>query len=249
MNLSPALDRVGKEMIARRPLSRFIQIDRRVSLLTGMGSGSSSVYLPHARYTLFMHYDPPSAVQSVNLIDRSGRGFPDWTSIPATAGEVIAPVVQEELTAGTYQLQIEATATCCWQAQLVLNSMLSWEAPPSAFRRTPSLRKPIMLGSGKSPDFRTEETGTYAMLLRLGDFAPHIAAQRMPEAMCPFRLGLRAGDNHRLDLARGAEHEANWPSFVFLGARDWRVQMETDCEWELTVTPMVGPSGGGAYWF
>ena len=107
-----------------------------------------------------------------------------------------------------------------------------------------------MLGSGKNPDFRIEQTRTYAMELRLGEFVPQIAPQRVPKALCPFKLGLRAVDGHHLDLGRGTEHEASWPpSLVFLGARGWRVQMETECEWELVIRPMVGPSGGGTYWF
>jgi hypothetical protein len=250
MSLNAALDRAGKALIIRRPLSRFIQIDRLVTLLTGTGPGSSApFYLPHARYTMFMSYDPPAAVQSVSLIDHSGRGSPDWNSIGASAGEVVAPLVQEELTAGTYYLRIEATPTCCWMAQLVLNSMLSWEAPPRAFRRASSLPEPIMLGTGKNPDFRIEETGTYAMDLRVGDFAPDIAPRHTPQALCPFSLSLRAADYRHHHLARGTEHDASWPSWVFLGAGDWTVLMETSCQWELVIRPMVGPSGGGAYWF
>jgi hypothetical protein len=251
VNLSLALDRVGTAVIARRPLSRFIQIDRLVTVLTGLGSATSPpLYLPHGRYTLFMAYDPPAAVRSLSLIDRSGRGFPDWTSIPVSAGDVIAPLVQHAVPAGNYRMAIEASSDCAWQAQVVLNSMLSWEAPPAAFHRRLARPAPILLGNDKNPDFRTEQTGTYAMELTLGDFAPHVAQQPVPEALCPFELGLRAVNGHHLHLARATESNASWPpSFVFLGARDWRVEMKTECTWGLVIKPMVGSSGGGAYWF
>jgi len=71
----------------------------------------------------------------MSLVDSSGRGFPDWTSIPVAAGEVTAPLVQAVIPAGNYRMAIEASPDCAWQAQVVLNSMLSWEAPPGAFRR------------------------------------------------------------------------------------------------------------------
>jgi hypothetical protein len=248
VNISPALDRVGKEMIARRPLSRFIQIDRLVSLVTAIGSRTiSPIDLPHGRYTLFMAYNPPAAAQSVSFIDRAGHGFPDWTSVPVTAGEVIAPLVQEELKAGTYQLQVEATATCCWKAELVLNSMQSWAAPPPAWRRLLPPPQPILLGSSKSLDFRIEQIGTYATDFMIDGFT---IGQHVPHVMlCPFSLALRAADGHLVKLGAGTKHKASWPSGAFLGAGNWQVEIETKCEWELTLRPMLGPSGGGAHWF
>src|SRR5438270_3985511 len=149
VNLTTAVDRVGKDVIARRPLSRFIQIDRLVTVLVGMGSVTSSpLYLPRARYTIFMAYDPPAAVQSVSLVDSLGRGLPDWASVPVPAGDVIALLVQHELGEGNYRMAIEASADCAWEAQVVLNSTLSWETPSRAFQRTSPVPDEIRLGSG-----------------------------------------------------------------------------------------------------
>jgi len=204
-------------------------------------------HLPHARYTVFMAYDPPEAVRSVSLIDRTGRGAPDWSSVPVAAGEVIAPLVQHELRGGSYQLRVDAVAGCAWMAQVVLNSMLSWEAPPRVWRPSQPPPQPINLRSGEPPEFRIARTGHYAFDLSVGGF--YSDQHSFPERFCPFSLGLRAADGHRIQLAEGGEASASWPSWRFLGAGAWHVVMETECEWRLVVRPLVGPSGGGARWF
>jgi len=71
----------------------------------------------------------------------------------------------------------------------------------------------------------------------------------LPDRICPFRLDLRAADGHPVHLASGKSDRAEWPSWKFLGAGQWAVDMDTGCDWQLVVRPMVGPSGGGARWF
>lgn len=251
MNLTPALERVGKELIARRPLSRFIQIDRLVRVVTGAGTQTApGLYLPHGRYTVFVDAEPARAARSFALLNDAGEGVrDDWTRIPDDVANVPVPLVQHQLPAANYRMTIEASPSCSWRAQVVLNSMRSWAAPPPAWRPSLPPPAPIMLGSGKSPEFRIEQIGTYALDFSLGNFAPHLAPQRRWEALCPFRLGLRAADGHLFQLGRGTEHEASWPTSVFLGADNWKVDIDTEGEWDLTIRPMLGPSGGGTNWF
>ncbi|MBJ7610178.1 MAG: hypothetical protein JF887_12215 [Candidatus Dormibacteraeota bacterium] len=84
--------RASSLLLGSRPLSRFVQINRLVMLTTGAGSESSPPFwLPRARYTAFVDYDPEGAVRSFRILDARNRGFPDWSSIPAEVGQVSAP--------------------------------------------------------------------------------------------------------------------------------------------------------------
>ena len=156
------------------------------------------------------------------------------------------PLVQHELKAGKYRLTIEASPTCAWRVQVVLNSMMSWEAPPRAWLPPGPPPISITLGNGASPVFQIAETGNYAMDLVVGGFT---RGPPRPKRLCPFRLDLRAADGHSVHLATGESDSAGWPSWTFLGAGQWTVDMDTPCDWQLVVRPMVGPSGGGARWF
>ena len=183
---------LGQRIISRRPLSRFIQIDRLVNVITATGTHTTPpFYLPHARY-------------------------------------------------------IEASPTCAWRVQVVLNSMTSWEAPPRAWQPPGPPPDRITLRSGASPVFQIAETGDYAMDLVVEGFNGH---HPLPDRICPFRLDLRAADGHPVHLAGGKSDRAEWPSWKFLGAGQWTVDMDTPCDWQLVVRPMIGPSGGGARWF
>jgi hypothetical protein len=250
VNLSPALDCVGKELIVRRPLSRFIQIDRLVRVVTGAGTQTvPEFYLAHACYTVFVDAEPAWAARSFALLNTAGGGVTDdWTGIPDDVRGLSVPLVQHELPAGNYRMTIDASPTCSWRAQVILNSMRSWSAPPPAWRPSLPPPKPIVLGRGQSPDFRTESTGTYLTEFTVDGFRPGLRAPRV-RPMCPFQLALRAADGHAIPLGAGTGQEASWPSSVFLGAGEWHVEMETPCEWELTIRPKLGPSGGGANWF
>jgi hypothetical protein len=239
---------LGQRLISRRPLSRFIQIDRLVKVLTGTGTRTTpAFYLPHARYTVFPDADPERSARSFALLDEVGRGvFDDWSQFPPDVAGLTVPLVQHELKAGKYRLTIEASPTCAWRVQVVLNSMMSWEAPPRAWLPPGPPPIPITLGNGASPVFQIAETGNYAMDLVIGGFTrgpPH------PKRLCPFRLDLRAADGHSVHLATGESDRAEWPSWQFLGAGQWTVDMDTQCDWHLVVRPMIGPSGGGARWF
>lgn len=241
---------LGQRIISRRPLGRFIQIDRLVAVLTGAGTHTTAgFYLPRARYTVFVAAEPARAARSFALLSGTGEGVrDDWSRIPGDVDSVPVPLVQHTLPAGNYQMTIEAGPTCSWQAQVVLNSMRSWAAPPPAWQPSLAPPQPIMLGSGKSPDFRIDQTGTYLMDFMIDGFSAGISWPR-EKPDCPFRLGLRAADGHLVYLGGGTAKHADWPSGAFLGAGGWRVQMETECPWELVIRPMIGPSGGGARWF
>jgi len=248
VNLTSGLDRAGKELIARRPLSRFIQIDRLVKVVIGTGTETTpAFYLPHARYTVFPDADPERSARSFALLDEAGRGVhDDWSQFPPDVAGLTVPLVQHELKAGKYRLTIEASPSCAWRVQVVLNSMMSWEAPPRAWLPPGPPPDPITLGNGASPLFQITEAGNYAMDLMVGGFN---GRSPLPVRLCPFRLDLRAADRHSVHVATGESDRAEWPSWRFLGAGQWTVDMDTPCDWQLVVRPMIGPSGGGARWF
>jgi hypothetical protein len=244
------METIGQRIISRRPLSRFIQIDRLVTVLTGAGTHTTRpFYLPHGRYTVFPTAEPERAARAFALLDQFGNGVgDDWSRFPPDVMGLSVPLVQHELNAGAYRLTIEATGPgCAWEVQVVLNSMLSWEAPPKAWRPSLPPPSPITVRHGGPQEFRIARTGHYMFAFSIGGFDGQPGT--FPDRFCPFSLGLRAADGHRVHLGDGGETTARWPSGLFLGAGAWTAEMETDCDWELTIKPRVGPSGGGAHWF
>ena len=240
---------LGQRIISRRPLSRFIQIDRLVNVITATGTHTTPpFYLPHARYTVFPNAEPERSARSFALLDEAGGGVhDDWSRFPPHVAGLTVPLVQHELKAGNYRMTIEASPTCAWRVQVVLNSMTSWEAPPRSWRPPGPPPDPITLRSGASPVFQIAETGDYAMDLVVEGFN---GRDLLPDRICPFRLDLRAADGHSVHLASGKSDRAEWPpSWKFLGAGQWAIDMDTGCDWQLVVRPMIGPSGGGARWF
>lgn len=233
-------------LLGHRPLSRFFQIDRLIQVLSGSGTQTtSSFYLPRGRYTVFVHIDRDHAVNFFEFT--SDQGFrvrdDDWLW-----DQMGAPLVQKMVPAGTYQIALSVrTPSVCWRAQVVLNSMLSWEAPPAPWHQRLAPPSPVALGSGVSAGFHIPQTGDYAVELNVDGFDG--TRGTFPDAFCPFRLTLCAADGHTVRLAEGGDKTASWPSWTFLGAGDWTVVMETSCVWSMTLKPKVGPSGGGARWF
>lgn len=237
---------LGQAIIGRRPLSRFVQIDRLVTAQTGAGTTRTPPFrLPHGRYTVFAAYDPPVAVRSLAVVDERGHALPDWGAIGAAPGEVVAPLVQHVLPTGIYHLEVETwTPTCAWMVQVVLNSMLSWEAPPRAWR--PSLPPPqtTELQSGQEPRFRLAQTGLYDIQLTIGEW--RFGAPWFGGSLNPFSLDLRATDGHAIHIGHATESEGRSSSPFFLGAGQWVVEMRTSSEWHLVIAPVIGPHGGGS---
>ncbi len=191
-----ALKGIGDSIIGRRPLSRFVQIDRLAMVKTGAGpTTTASFRLPHARYTVFVDYDPPTAVTSFALLEDQGRALPDWSSITADVGEVMAPLVQHELPTGNYRLVIGTTTpTCAWMVHVVLNSILSWQAPPRPWRPSSPPPEEILVRSGESPVFRVAQTGRYDVSWTVGE------DQVEGHPIRPYWLDLRATDGHAIHL-------------------------------------------------
>ncbi len=127
--------------------------------------------------------------------------------------------------------------------QVVLNSMLSWEAPPRPWR--PELPPPeeMTVRSGQSPAFRVARTGYYDAAWTVGP--PRVIGR----PMCPYSLDLRAADGHSIHMGDGTTAGDRRTSGAFLGAGRWTVDLNTTGAWQLVLTPWIGSRGGGARGF
>jgi hypothetical protein len=159
-----------------------VQIERLVVRHTGCGSmATGSFSLPRARYTIFVEYDPPEAVRSFKLVHQKDGPVPNWNGMGAErVGDVLAPIVQHELPAGSYEVEIGTLSPkCSWDVQVVLNSMVSWRRPPPPWR--PSVAPPdvVTVRSGDNPVFLLSQTGRYEAQWTVGSgraghaIAPH----------------------------------------------------------------------------
>lgn len=233
-------------LLGHRPLSALFPIDRLVTVESGMGSQVIDARrLPHGRYTIFINFDPADGGETFEVSRDPGNATEHdlrrW-------GSPAVPLVQTELPKGTYRFAVRVrSAGVCWQMQLVLNAMMSWATPPKPWR--PRLAPPslINLTNATEQRFQISQTGHYKMLLRVDGFQAD--QKTFPTEFCPFNLGLRAADGHRVHLADGGGNTARWPDMAFLGAGDWTIEMMTKCEWQLVIRPMLGWAGGGARWF
>jgi hypothetical protein len=200
--------------------------------------------LPHGRYTIFVDYDPPDAVRRFQLVGVHGRSWPDWSQIPVQAGEVSAPLVQEELIGGTYRLLIDTTTqTCSWSVQVVLNTPLSRAKPPAPWHSPSQAPEPVTVRSGEPGTFQVLQTGRYLVDWRIG-----LASERRSPIQ-RYSLRLRAADGHEIEMGQAADRHDHRIDGAFLGAGIWTVDMQTSADWELTITPFLGPLGGGAVGF
>lgn len=220
------------------------QMDRLVARFIGHGSMISSAFrLPTARYTVFVDYDPADAVHAFALSDGAGRRWPDWKGMPSP-GAVTAPIVQEPLPSGRYRVEIETTmAACSWDIQVVLNSMQAWAIPPRSWKALPPPPPAVTVSGAGSPTLPVERMGNYSLDWWLGEPGLH------PVRRHSYALRLRAGDGHTVELGGGDDRGDHRVGAAFLGAGAWEVEMTAQAAWELTVSPMVGPMGGGAWGF
>ncbi len=228
-----------------RAFHRSVQIDRLVMLKAGVGSMTTSPFrLPRARYTVFVRYDPSEAVRSFALVDERHHRIPDWSAIGADVGDVAAPLVQHELHAGRYRVELDTSSpTCSWQVQVVLNSMLSWRSPPPAWRSSLPPPGTITVSSGQDPSFRVARTGPY-------DPSWTVGTDQVRHQIHLYSLDLRVADGHAVHLGAGTPTGSyGRTGLVFLGAGDWTVEMKTTVDWTFVLTPVLGPTGGGSQGF
>jgi hypothetical protein len=225
-------------------LNPYRQIDRLVARERGVGSAEQApLRLPHARYTVYSSYDPDEAVESFAIVDQRGRRWPDWAEIPAPVGHVIAPVVQEELPVGLYHVEVTTTTpTCSWDVQIVLNSMLALRSAPAAWQSSAQVPEPITIRRGEATQLRITQTGRYDVAWTIGE------ASARP-VIHPYSLTLRAADGHVLEMGAASATRGHRVNPVFLGAGEWTVEMITNEPWALVISPVVGPTGGGARGF
>jgi hypothetical protein len=226
-------------------MRRNVQIDRLVARHTSHGSATTPWFsLPHARYTLFVECDPPEAVQSLALHRRTSGPVPSLNAAGAErAGDVSAPLVQQQLNAGEYRVEIRTlSAACSWDVQVVLNSMLSWRPAPRAWRAPVPPPDVIVVRSGGDPGFLLSQTGRYEPEWTVGPSPPGYK-------FVPHSLDLRAADGHAVHLGAGTTTRGHRVGLVFVGAGRWTVEMTAPMEWEFRLTALVGPTGGGAHAF
>ena len=239
---------LGQGIIGRRPLSRFVQIDRLVARYTGIGSQTTApVKLPHARYTVFINGDRLNEVRAFTLQDEHDVVLVDdhnWGRIPPNHIFMPIPLVQHEVPTGRYRMSIgTVTAACAWEIQVVLNSMMSWQTTPRPWRRTVPLPDAIRVRSGEKAQLRIARTGLYNIYLLVEEEADE------KKRFAPFTLQLEASDGYRVDLAQSDGFGLGTTEFVFLGAGDWSVRMSSQTDWQLGLMPRTGPMGGGAQAF
>jgi hypothetical protein len=237
--------RAVNAIIGRRPLSRFIQIDRLVAVMRGAGTTTTSDFsLPHGRYTVFVDVDPPSAAHGFAFLNSEGEGVrQDWRPITRFAANVPVPLVQHELPAGIYHVVIDVEPpTSAWMAQVVLNSMLSWERPPRRWRSPLPPPTPIAV-DGASRTLAIAQTGPYEISWTIGD------RQVNRHPIRPYSLDLVAADDHVIHLGHATDSEGHSVAGAFLGAGEWVVDMKTEFPWRLEISPAIGPLGGGAWAF
>lgn len=239
--MTDQVETLSQRIIGHRLLSRFFQIDRLMTSLTGRGSQTvPAFYLPHGRYTVFVDADPVRAARSFEIVNDEGeRIYDDWRWIPEFIANVPVPLVQKELPRGNYRITIEiAPPTSSWTIQIVLNSMISWEAPPRPWRPPLPAPDPIRLRSGGNPRFHIARTGHYEL-----DLDSRTDAQNMADGILPVaKLDLEAEDGH-------VGWSSNLGNLAFLGAGNWTIKGEPNTEWELVLKPWIGPKGGGTRGF
>jgi hypothetical protein len=231
-------------MWVRWRLNPYRQIDRLVARERGAGTAATVPFrLPRARYTVFNDYDPADAVNSFAIVDQRGRRWPDWAKIPAPVGMVTAPLVQEELPAGVYHIEVGTmTPTCSWDVQVVLNSMMSLRIRPPEWRSSSAVPEVVRARSGNASVLRVTQTGRY-------DAAWTVGRPSVRPAIRPYSLALRAADGHVVELGGADATSDHRVGSAFLGAGEWTVEMTTSEPWELMLSPVVGPTGGGARGF
>jgi hypothetical protein len=218
------------------------QIDRLVARQTGSGSTTTASFsLPRALYTVFVAYDPPESVKSFAVVRQQDGPVPNSNAVGVRrAGDVIAPLVQHELPAGSYHVEIGTLSrTCSWDVQVVLNKMLSWRRPPRAWKPSAAPPHVIRMRSDDDPTFLLTQTGRYEPSWTVGPDPRQHASH-------PYSVDLRAADGHTVHLGVATATGGRSVGFLFLGAGQWTVEMKTDFEWEFALTPVVGPTGGGA---
>jgi hypothetical protein len=251
------------------PLGPYRQLDLLITKQTGVGSKTTAAFhLPDGRYTVFVNQDPGpnnpnlpavplptpgsgsfvpgpipvGCIRSLELVDDSNHGV--LAQGPATS----VPLVQRELPAGTYHLVVRTqTATCNWQAQVVLNSLLYAEPAPPAWQAGTVPPMAVVVRSGQSPSFHIAQTGLYDPSWTVGGVPPYPSSLT---SLCTYELGIKAADGHVVQFGTGtstSDTRSGGP--LFLGAGDWAVEMKTSCAWQLTIKPLIGPNGGGVTGF
>ncbi|HEX4754499.1 MAG TPA: hypothetical protein VH661_01945 [Candidatus Dormibacteraeota bacterium] len=192
---------------------------------------------------MFNHYDPVEAALWFAIVDHRGRRWPDWASIPAPVGMVSAPLVQEELPAGLYHLEVgTTTSTCAWEVQVVLNAMMALRIPPPEWRSSSGVPDVVGVRSSDAPVLHLTQTGWYDAVWTVGE--PSVRP-----AIRPYLLALRAADGHVVEMGAANATHGHRANPCFLGAGEWTVEMITGEPWELMLSPVVGPTGGGARGF
>lgn len=216
------------------------QLDRVLRTLVGSGARTTAAaHMPHATYTFFNWEDPPQCVQGTELLDSSGK-------IAAGSANLVprntALLVQRELPGGDYRLRTFTTAPrCAWMVEEILNRMQSDETPPSP--------EP----APHAPDFSASvaSTATPIDVPVAGLYRVSVSVEAPEGKACPYSVSLltAAGDSEFVDAQPGNFTRGSSTVFLFLTPGPRTVTGTPDCQWDVSVAPLIGPNGGGVRGF
>jgi hypothetical protein len=234
------------------------QLDILLVEPTGVGSGSSQSFsLPHGKYTVFSYDDPAECIQSLALVNGSGREVGSDASFRAAArppnaapDQSIPSFVQQEFQTDRYHLALRTGTPCAWMAQVILNSSLDLlGARPDPIKPPVATTEPVRM-SQASPnrEFEARQPGLYHAQWKVEFPAT--------DATCSYDLTLVAADGHQEHLADSSQRFGNSgagaiasDSPLFLGATRWHLAASGTCLWSVTISPWVGSLGGGVQGF
>ena len=239
-------------------LTRHLDIVLRTETGTGPET-TPPAHFPLARYTFFAWEDPSNCLAGIQLVDGHGNVLAGATGGNRSEAANVPPVlVQQELANADYRLRVSTAASqCSWMIEEILNSMPSSEQAPTP-ERAPPAPKDSMTVTGASPGpIPITATGLYKVTWT-------VTAQ--PSDLCPYDVNLKM-------VSGGLEHVAQEPQpppegqpagpplgsrgggtsggqvIVFLAAGTRTASAGTSCPWTLSVSPLIGPNGGGVRGF
>ena len=224
------------------------QLDLLLRTVTGSGAQTtSSAHFPHARYTFFAWSDPTSCLDDIELVDAGGGlwGGAVYDSGDMRTSHPSRSLVQTDVPDGDYRLRVTVVAPgCSWMLEEVLNSMSTTEPAPSP--------QPLSTAPDGVPVV-TDAT-TPIPILATGLYSVRWSLTLRNGALCQSSLALRrsTGELEVLSLpatSGGGSGTTGGENEMFLIAGPRTVAGSSTCAWQVSVSPVIGPLGGGTQGF